>query len=847
VTLFNPTDQAKSRIENHPAGKICDAVWLPPLLIFILTLAIFFPGLKNDFVLWDDNANFLENFAYRGLGWSQLKWMFSTIYMGHYQPLSWLTLGFDYLVWGMNPFGYHLTSLLIHGANAVVFYILCVRLLSLSLSIGPTDFALRAGAFCAAVLFAVHPLRVESVAWVTERRDVLSGLFFLFTILCYVEAATAETKEGYRHWMILAATVYVLSLLSKAAGMTLPLVLLVLDVYPLKRLGGGRGRWFGATVQNVWREKVPFIVPAVVAAIIAAIAQTWAMKSFSEHGMVDRLAQALFGLAFYVWKTIAPFRLSPLYELPPKLNPGEWIYLVSGLLVLIATVILFLFRRRWPAGLAVWVYYAALVAPVSGIIQSGPQLVADRYSYLSCLGWAVLAGGGLALLWRRWFNSNRTALAGVATVIVVGLFGLGYLTRQQIQVWHDEDRIWSRVLELNPNSAVAHNAMGMLLQKQGRFQQAVEHHRRGIQIDPSHWEVHNNLANALTGAGRIEEATDEQREAVRLAPDSPIVRYELGLSLYKQGKVDEAIEYFRKTLELEPEYASAHYSLGRALAQKGRLAEAIKEYKEALKRDETLAVVYYDLGNAHFKLRQYLEAVEQYGRAVQVDPDYAVAYYNMGNALLKLGETDKAIELYRQAIQHDPKYLAAYSNLGNALEGRGRIKEAIAQYKRVIEINPRDAEGHYNLGNALLREKDYQAAGKHYRQAIEINPKYVEARTNLGWLLERDGKKDEAEGQYRKGLEVKPGYESAHFNLGMLLVERGDEKGAIEQFRRVIEINPRDAEAHYQLAISLAAVGNTDQAAREFQEALRIQPKFTRARQSLEQLLEARRKKTSDD
>ena len=842
MTLFNPTDQAKSRIENHPAGNVCAAVWLPPLLIFILTLAIFFPGLKNDFVLWDDNANFLENPAYRGLGWSQLKWMFSTLYLGHYQPLSWVTLGFDYLVWGMNPFGYHLTSLLIHGANAVVFYFLCVRLLSLSLPIGPTDFALRAGAFCAAVLFAIHPLRVESVAWVTERRDVLSGLFFLLTILWYVEAATAETKKGYRHWMILAVTVYVLSLLSKAAGMTLPLVLLVLDVYPLKRLGGGRGRWIGAAVQNVWREKVPFIVPAVVAAIIAAIAQTWAMNSFSEHGMVARLAQAAFGLVFYLWKTIAPAGLLPLYELPRDFNPGEWIYPASGLLVVIATAILLLLRRRWPAGLAVWAYYVVMLAPVLGLVQSGPQLVADRYSYLSCLGWAALAGGGLTLLWRSWIHYKRKALAGVAVAIVTGVLGLGYLTHQQLQVWHDTERLWTYVLAVNPNLPVAQTQMGYLAQQQGKFQEAVEHYRRVIKFDPNHWEVHYNLGNALTDAGRIKEAADEYREAVRLYPGSRSAQYNLGVSLYSQGKLDEAIGYFRKTLEIEPNYASARYSLGRALAQRGRLAEAINEYKEALRQDGTLAVVYYDMGNAYFKLGKYREAIEQYREAIKIDPNYAVAYYNMGNAFLKIRETDKAIELYRLAVQRDPNYVEAYSNLGDALESRGKIKEAIAQYERAVEINPKYAEGYFNLANAFLREKDYDAAAKHYREAIAINPKYVEARTNLGSLLERDGKKDEAEGQYRKSLEVKPGYEAARFNLGLLLAERGDEKGAIEQFRRVIEINPRDAEAHYQLARSLAAVGDADQAAREFREALRIEPEFPRARQSLEQLLEARQK-----
>ena len=223
-------------MESRDELKTEAAARLFPVLIFALTVIAFFPALQNQFLTWDDNANILDNLNFRGLGWSQLQWMFGTTHWGHYQPLSWITLAVDYLIWGMEPFGYHLTNLVIHAANAVVFYFLCARLLSLSTSIDPADFALRLGAALAAVLFAVHPLRAESVAWVTERRDVLSGLFFLVTILCYLNAATAQNEKRYRNWLALTVTVYLLSLLSKAAGISLPVVLLVLDVYPLRRL-----------------------------------------------------------------------------------------------------------------------------------------------------------------------------------------------------------------------------------------------------------------------------------------------------------------------------------------------------------------------------------------------------------------------------------------------------------------------------------------------------------------------------------------------------------------------------------------------------------------------------------
>jgi tetratricopeptide (TPR) repeat protein len=825
-------------MDSHGDRKTRDPSRLLPLLVFVLTVIPFLPALQNGFLEWDDNANFLNNPNYRGLGWPQLKWMFGTVYWGHYQPLSWVTLGLDYLIWGMDPFGYHLTSLLLHATNAVLFYFLALRLLALSISGAREDWALRAGAAFAAVLFAIHPLRVESVAWVTERRDVVSGLFFLLTVQCYIEAATAKTKRGYGSWLVAAIGTYILSLLSKAVGMSLPAVLLVLDVYPLRRLGGGQGRWFGPAVGNVWQEKLPFFLPALIAAIVAASAQIGALKSLSEHGVSARIAQALFGLAFYVWKTIVPVGLSPLYELPADFNPAGGVYVLSGLLVVIVTAVLFFFRRVWPAALAVWVYYVAMLAPVSGIFQAGPQLVALRYSYLSCLGWALLAGGGLIFIRRRWLGSNRTAfsLAGAALATVV--VGLSYSTYRQTQAWRNTETLWRQVLAVTPNSAVAHNDLGNLLQKQGKLEEAIEHFHRVIEINPTYWAAHYNLGNALAGLGRTKEASDEYREAIRISSDFPKAHYNLGLSLFIQGKPDEAIVHYRKALEIDPGLASAHYSLGRALAQKGESAQAIKEYKEAVKRDGKMAVAYYDMGNAYFELGQDREAVEQYRQAVKISPGYAAAYYNMGNALSKLGEIDNAIEQYRAAIKHDARYAEAYTNLGNALEARGEMEEAVRQYRRAVEVNPRYAPGHYNLGNALLKRKELEPAIEAYRRAIGIDAKNVEARTNLASALNAAKKPEEAVEEYREVLKIDSRYAPARFNLGLLLGERGEVEEAMEQFHKVIEVVPGDADAHYQLGRLLARAGRVEEAAGEFRAALKIEPRHAPARQSLERLPE---------
>ena len=319
---------------------------------------------------WDDYDLLVQNPNYRGLGWEQLRWMFTTFHTGHYQPLSWITFALDYLVWGMNPFGYHLTNLILHAVNAVLFYFLTLRLLALALSMTSVsaDLDLRVAAGFAALFFAVHPLRVESVAWATERRDVLSGLFFLATILCYLQAAAAANQIWYRRRLVAALAFYILSLLSKASGVTLPVILFVLDIYPLRRLGPGK--WFQASTRWIWWEKIPFVFLAAGAAVIAPLAQQDA-GAVASPCTGSRASRALwlnrfYGLAFYLWKTILPLDLSAFYEVPPNLNPFAWPFLLSGAVVVAVSIGLFIFVRRWPAGLASWICYVVIACACIG-------------------------------------------------------------------------------------------------------------------------------------------------------------------------------------------------------------------------------------------------------------------------------------------------------------------------------------------------------------------------------------------------------------------------------------------------------------------------------------------------
>src|SRR5438309_986795 len=489
--------------------------WLVPLLIAVVTFAAFLPALHNQFVNWDDDKNFLENPHYRGLGWTHIRWMWRTTQLGHYIPLTWMTFGLDYLLWGMNPLGYHLTNLLLHAANAVVFFFVVLRILTRALP-NPSERgeALAVSSGVAALVFAIHPLRVESVAWATERRDVLSGLFYLVAILLYLRACEGGARGRGWYWLSVAA--FVGALLSKSMVVNLPVVLLILDVYPLRRLGGAVG-WWSEPARRVYVEKIPFVLLAAAASAIALWAQLShnTMVSVVQLSALGRLAVSVYGVSFYLWKTVAPVNLSPLYELPPTVNPWAPPFIVSYGVVVAITALVLALRRREPGLPAAWLAYVVVLLPVLGLFQSGPQIAADRYTYLAGLGWAILAGAGLLSCWRSSRRSKAGTpatwlLAGIALCVVVGL---GVLTWSQAKVWRDSERLWAHTLAIDPDSPLAQNNFGYELYRQGKLAEAIDHYRQALQIKPDYALTHTNLGLALIHQGKLAEAFEHLQQA----------------------------------------------------------------------------------------------------------------------------------------------------------------------------------------------------------------------------------------------------------------------------------------------------------------------------------------------
>ncbi|MFN7139941.1 MAG: tetratricopeptide repeat protein, partial [Limisphaerales bacterium] len=551
--------------------------WWLLLLIGVAAFLSFLPTFKNGFVDWDDTGMFLENFHYRGLGWENIRWMFTTNHYAHYHPITWLTLGLDYVLWGMNPVGYHFQNLLWHTANGVLFFVLLQMLFrqSPSLAAISNSPAFRFGCLAGALFFAIHPLRVESVAWATERRDVVSGFFYLLTLIAYLRAHELPRRRTF--WLGVAFVSFVLSFLSKAWGITLPLVLLILDVYPLRRIQ------FGIPDRVAWRrvllEKIPFVLIAAVLAVIALRGQQeWGIKA-ENFGIAKRLMNAAYGLVFYPWKTFVPFGLSPIYPLDPEFNPWETKYILCLLAGITTTAVLFLFRKRVPWLLAGWISYGIIVSPVLGLAQSGEQIAADRYTYLSGLPLAALVGLGAVFLFYR----RPTQLVALGLLASGVFLGLGFLTFQQTKVWRDDASLWNQALKVDATNFVAYNGRGRLRMDQGDWDGALEDFNAAIKYNPRRVAPYTNRGMIYHQLGDFDRALADYNASLALKPQAETLNNR-GALRETRGDISGALEDYGLAIQANPRFVLSYFNRGRLRQRQGDGAGALEDFSAAIQR-----------------------------------------------------------------------------------------------------------------------------------------------------------------------------------------------------------------------------------------------------------------------
>ena len=566
-------------------GWIARSVRLRPALLsaFVLLwiLMAFKPVVRNDFVNWDDFRMFLDNVDHKGPWESRLRAAWTSHRLGEYMPVTWMTFAVDRSLWRDNPAGYHFTSVFLHAGAAVVVLFLARRLLRVALGPGPEGSSgLWGGATLAALAFAIHPLRVEPVAWASARGTIVGGLLLLVSVLVYVDGWEHAGQDGRipKPWLLGSLTLFAASLLARASGLVLPLVLVVLDVYPLRRLGGHRS-WFGPASRPVWGEKLWFGVLSLCTVPMAYLArgdQVGDIWRFAYEPSIA-LTWGVYSIAFYLWKMILPGGLSPIYKMPSAddLMLGQVLLGLGVILGVTAAAISI--RKRWPGILTAWLVYLIMIAPLSGILPFGRlRSAADRYTYLACVGFAILGGGAATLGWRAFragrLRRSRALVIGTVTVLV--LVGWSVLTWTQVRVWHNGLSLWGWALNVAPSSPVVQNNLGWAWAQTGAFARAEVHSRLAAREWPNNPIVLQTLGRILAAQGRFDEASAVLLRAVEAAPTWPEARTDLGSVLHESGEDARAIAHLERAVRLDPADPRSQEFLGRTLAAVGRAEEA---------------------------------------------------------------------------------------------------------------------------------------------------------------------------------------------------------------------------------------------------------------------------------
>ena len=693
------------------------------LLLAIAVSLLYFQVYPFEFVGIDDAQYVTENARVTApLSLDNMGWAFRTVSMSNWHPLTWLSHILAYQVFGANACGHHLVNVGLHAANALLLFAVMRRMTeSVRQSPGSEsqsgDWRSRGQSLFVAALFAVHPLHVESVAWVAGRKDVLSAFFAFLALLGYTGYVRTPSVMRYA---VLVVLPFVLSLMAKPMMVTLPFLLLLLDYWPLERVRrceGVKGEK-GKAVQTyrwIFLEKVPLFAISAASSIVTFLAQQegGSVMPFKTFPLGPRVSNALVAYIGYIFKAVAPVRLAVFYPHPEGALP-LWQPIAAAAALVAITVLALLWLRRRPYLAVGWFWYLGTLAPVIGIIQVGPQAMADRYSYIPLVGLSIMVAWGIPDLVKAGFGglggrdgrdgirffSFHTALA-VAGFIVIVLLGVAACL--QVRHWRNSETLFGHALEVTKDNAVAQEGYGQALAGKGQWDQAMAHYREALRIQPDFGLAHCNLGVALAGQGARQEAAAEYAEAIRLdiVPHQTKARICLGNLLSDQGRWAEAIEQYRAFLEQTPGDALAHNNLGRALAQVGRLDEAAEHFAKVTVLDPTNLKAYNNLGNVLMKTERYDEAIVQFKKALDLDPAYAVAHNNIGTTLAKLGRFGEAAEHFTKATVLDPTYLKAYYNLGDVLMETGRYDEAIAQFKKVLDLDPADKQARERMDKAM--------------------------------------------------------------------------------------------------------------------------------------------------
>jgi tetratricopeptide (TPR) repeat protein len=661
------------------------------LVLAAITFAVFGQTLHHEFINLDDGAYVYDNpVVVHGLSLKAIVWAFTHVDCHLYHPLTMLSLMGDYQLHGLQAGGYHLTNVLLHTASVILLFLILRQMTG----------ALWRSAFVAAV-FAIHPLRVESVAWVAERKDLLGGFFFMLTLGAY---ARHVRKPNSPARCLMVAAAFVLALLCKPTVVTLPFVLLLLDYWPLRRFEQPR------KLSGLILEKIPLLALAAGACAMTVLAAGKGVATLASVPMPSRLGNALVSNAIYLRQMIWPEGLAVYYPYPVNGLPA-WEVVLAGMLLAGLLAVALDQRRKQPWILVGWLWYLGMLTPMIGIVQVGSFAHADRVTYLPQIG-IYVAVTWLMAEWGAKLPMGRVAMVGLMTAVLGVLILCAW---KQTAYWKDNETLWNHTLACTTRNDMAHNNLGQALLQKGRVDEAITQYQQALEINPNSVGAHLNLGNALSQEGKADKAIRQFEQALQTNPDDATAHLNLGNALCQKGKLDEGIRHFEQALQIKPDDAGAHNSLGNALCQKGKPDEGIRHFEQALQTNPGFAPAHYNLGIALLQKGGVSEAIIHFQKALQIAPanpsiqnKLAWILATCPDASLRNGA--KAVELARQAnVLTGGKDPIILHTLAAAFAETGRFSDARESAQKAVELA--QAAGQQGLAAQLNGELQRYEAG----------------------------------------------------------------------------------------------------------------------------------------
>ncbi len=638
--------RGKDQAENLIYPVSFKTVMLVAVVLVAIILFVYAPVRHFGFLSYDDSVYITENGqVMRGLTGQGVLWAFTAGHASNWHPITWLSHMLDVQMYGMNAGRHHFTNLLLHIVNGLLLFGILYRI---------------TGAWgrsaMVAFLFAAHPLHVESVAWVAERKDVLSTLFWMLTMYAYLRYVS---KPGLGRYLAVVV-VFALGLMSKPMLVTLPLVLLLLDVWPLDRMR------FEAGQQQVWirmfREKIPLFMLVAASSIVTILVQSrgGAVQSFEAASLFQRVSNALVSYVAYLGQMLWPRDLAAFYPYEPL---SLWLVAASASGLIAVSVMVIRFSRSRSFLFVGWFWYAITLVPVIGLIQVGGQAKADRYTYVPLIGIFIIIAWGIPLVLERW-RYRSIALQAAACVLVCAL---AISARRQVRYWESDLALWERTVQVTGDNYFARTNLGFALIDGGHLQAGIEQYTEALRINSNSAETHNALGTALAKQGKLDAAMEQYEMALRIKPGFADAHSNRGIALARQGKTQEAYNEFQKALELDPENPEIQYNFGFTLSNQGRLDEAISYFRKATALKPDYAEAYFQMGNVFAGKEMLSEAAAEYTKAIQIRPEYEDAHNNLGVMLERQNRTDEAITHFREALRINPNSIRARENLNRAL------------------------------------------------------------------------------------------------------------------------------------------------------------------------------------